>query len=313
MKDKLAGWAREQGVPTRDNFTVEQICDAIIDAGKPWPPVLTNEEGWQFWTAKMRHGCSIQSIQWDEIMSDRDEGRARTIEITFRLQDKREHKRRFPKTVLDERDFGAICRDLEDEMEAWKATDDAEREERMRREDEEYQTRAPDLMEYVIGFRAWTLAGHRLKPIGMGGDVWDGGKEIRASCGNGHEHRSPSDDCECGLYAWHRFSMLKRDAADGSTKVIGAVRAHGRIAVHKEGFRAEYMQPVLLGYDDSHDVWGVDKAGEPSVARGPDFARVSEIAAQLGDIQVVPYRILEDAAGEFGQRIPMDNPDLMPE
>jgi hypothetical protein len=306
VKEKFAGWAREVGVPTEEKWTVEQIADALIAAKAAWPHDLTNEEGWQLWSAVMRRECSVQSIQWDEVTSE--SGGDPLLEVTFRLQDKREFATSLPKSELLKKEFGGLCKELEDRLREWKAADDIAREEALRKSDEEWLTRAPDLMDYVIGFRAWQLNGARLKPIGMGNDVWEGGAEVRASCVHGKLHRSPSHDCECGLYAWNSFAGMENEARGNvEGKVWGVVRACGRLEVHPTGFRAEFMQPVLLGYDDSEDVMTVE-----GVTRGSDFERVTKIAELLGNIPVVPFDVMTEAAKEFG-RVIEDTPGLLPD
>lgn len=291
MKDKFLAWARQQGVPAQDNWTIEQICDALVEARAAWPPDLVNEEGWQLWTAVMRRELAIQSIMWDEVQEERG-----AVQVVFRLNDKREFSAMIEKVMLRERDFGEVCKSLELRVREWKVKDDAEREVELAKFDREWEGVVPDLMDYVIGFRAWNLAGARLKPIGAGNDVWEGGREVRASCGHGKLHRAPDHSCDCGFYAWHDFGPMENEArGGGSRKVWGAVRACGRMEVHEDGFRAEFMRPVLLGYDDRSDVMTAE-----GLTRGPDYERVMQIAAQLGGIQVVPYDILPEAAKEFG-------------
>jgi hypothetical protein len=311
LKDKFASWAREANVPIEDDWTVEQISDAIIAAKVPWPPELTNEQGWQLWTAVTRREYSVQSIQWDEVSG---EDREPELEVTFRLQDKREFQARITKKELQERDFGGVCKMLEERLRDWKVANDAEREEEMRKQDAQWEGRAPDLMDYVIGFRAWAVNGPRLRPIGMGGDVWEGGAEVRAQCSAGNLHRAPDPNCECGLYAWNDLASMLQEARAGSGgRVWGAVRAHGRLEVHSTGFRAEYMQPMLLGYDDSEDEIVTNDDGIPvDVKRGSDYDRVKKIADLLGGIEVVPFDVLPEAATEFGRLI-KDVPELLPD
>lgn len=290
MKAKFLAWAREQRVPTHEDWTIEQICDSIVEAGAPWPPDLVNEEGWQLWTAVMRRELAIASIMWDEVVGED------AIQVVFRLNDKRDFSVSMEKAAFRTKDFGEICKSLELQVREWKAKDDRRVEHALAEQDEEWGKVVPDLMDYVIGFRAWNLSGNRLKPIAAGNDVWRGGAEVRASCGHGKLHRAPAHECDCGFYAWHDFTPMKEEARGGGTrKVWGAVQACGRMEVHEDGFRAEYMRPVLFGYDDRADEMTVD-----GLKRGPDYDRVFAIAEQLGGVQVVPYDILPEAAKEFG-------------
>lgn len=304
MKQKFAQHYLDSGKTFNENWTVEQICDAIVEAGLDWPEELTNEEGWQLWTAVMRRSYKVQSIQWNERIRENGE-ESGELEVKFRLEDKRDFTVSIERETLLNTDFGKVCRDLEVRLNTWKVKDDAEREEALRAADEAWEQRAPDSIEYVIGFRQWNLSGNRLKPIGAGNDVWEGGKEVRASCGSGRLHRAPDHDCECGLYAWHSWTGLSPQSGS-ATAVFGAVQACGRMEMHTTGFRAEFMRPVLLGYDDSEDRMTVD-----GLTRGPDYGRVLELAQQLGGIEVVPFAVMTTAAREFGLLVE-DHPEFKP-
>lgn len=297
-KEKFVCHARAHGVKVVDDWTVEQLSDAIVAAGVPWPDDLINEEGWQLWTATIRHDTAVKSIKWDEAESKPDE-----IEITFRLGDGREYVSLIPRELLAREQFGTICRQLEGSLRVWKERDDLRLREALEKFDAEFQMRTPDLLNTLIGFRSWQLAGPKLKPIGAGNDVWRGGREVRAECGNGREHRAPAPDCECGLYAWYSWEKLAARAAAGTGQVFGAIAARGRVQLHNEGFRAEYMRPVLLGYDDTDDriTLDWDDGGAPCHQRSADFERVSAAAEILGGIEVVPFSVMEKAAQEFGQ------------
>lgn len=312
MKQKFAEWAKAHDVPVEDGWTVEQICDAIVTRGVEWPPNLVNEEGWQLYTAVLRREVNVQAIAWDELSAD-EEGEA-ALEVTCRLQDRREFKTKIARSSLKSTEFGAICRVVEDRLRAWKVKDDAVREAHLAaKDDKEYDGKVPDLMEYVIGFRSWNLSGERIVPIGAGNDVWDGGREVRAQCGKGELHRAPAPDCECGLYAWNDWAAISGDCSASPTKVYGAVQACGRMEVHNEGFRAEYMRPVVFGYDDSDDTVEADEDGKMVRTHGPDYERVQRIVKWLGgDVPVVPFSEVPMKAREFGQMV-ADNPFLLPE
>lgn len=309
MKEKFSKWASSHGVPVDDGWTVEQICDAIVERRIEWPSDLVNEEGWQLYTAVLRREIGVQAVAWDELNDDKGNP---VLEVTCRLQDRREHKTQIPRSALKSQDFGAICREVEDRLRAWKVKDDEVREAHLTRADKEYAEAMPDLMEYVIGFRSWNLSGERIVPIGAGNDVWDGGNEVRATCGKGELHRAPAPDCECGLYAWNDWDAIAGDCGPNTTKVFGAVQACGRMEIHRDGFRAEFMRPVCFGYDDSNDSAGIDEDGAPFVKRGPDFMRVTRIASWLGNVPVVPFNEVPMKAAEFGQLL-ADNPHLLPD
>lgn len=111
-------------------------------------------------------------------------------------------------------------------------------------EEQDRRTRAPapDLVEHVVGFRAWQLAGSALAPVGMGLKTWDGGNEVRAVCGAVERfrrrtgavvytregsprpwfawHEAPDATCDCGLYAWHEAQAVATQAGR-RCKVVG--------------------------------------------------------------------------------------------
>lgn len=308
MKDFFASWARQHGVPIEDNWTVEQICDAIVGRKLPWPDELVNEQGWQLWTATLRYDLGVKSIKWDEVSaSDSDP----EIEIVFTLSAKRQWKAKIARNLLRSEDFGRVCAMLERSLREWNTTDLAEREAAMAAAAREWTERAPDLMDHVVGYRAWNLDGSRIKPIGMGEDVWEGGKEVRATCTHGHMHIAPDPDCECGLYAWHSFEQV-RGGARGD-QVFGAVQAWGHIEVHGTGFRAEYMRPVMLAYDDSDDRMQMGGPNDGLRTYGADYFRVKKIAETLGgELKVVGFSEFQRAGEKFGLTLSPGTPDLFP-
>ena len=174
-------------------------------------------------------------------------------------------------------------------------------------EEHRRQAPAPDLMEYIVGFRAWRLRADALAPLHNGVNDWDGGKEVRATCGevelfrrrtgaiaymrDGREprprfawHEAPDTACECGLYAWHSVTMLAPEPSRSRT-VIGAVAARGVVEVHPRGFRAQFARPVLFAYGD-HDRDDVTALG------------------LLHGVEVCAYDELGELARRFGQPVP---------
>ena len=120
-------------------------------------------------------------------------------------------------------------------------------------------SRTPRLAQKVLGFRRWRLNGYRLLPLTpltpltpLMPAYWRIGpntaKCLRAHSDSaappGQGHRAPHHACECGLHALHDPPQ----GVPGAT-VSGAVLAWGRIETHANGFRAEYAEPVVLGYD----------------------------------------------------------------
>lgn len=303
MKDFFAQYAANSDVATEPNWTVEQLCDAIVAADVAWPEKMGNDQAWHLWTARLRHDIGVKSVKWDEITGDGPP----KIEVAISLAGKREWKMRLDRTRFLEEPFGRLCMKIETTLREWNATDLAEREERLKQQAVEWEERAPDLMDHLIGFRQWNLDGSHIRPIGMGDDVWRGGKEVKANCTQGVAHVAPANDCECGLYAWTSFSEVRAGAHDG--QVCGAVQAWGRVEVHNKGFRSEYMRPVLLAYDDSDD-----RLGPNGIERGPDYVRVSKIAKNLGgDIEVVGFNAIEMRARDYGMLLTKESaPQLYP-
>lgn len=146
----------------------------------------------------------------------------------------------------------------------------------------------------MLGFRFWTLDGHRLASQNHIFGGWEIG-ENHAVCqrdvftmvaADRAAHRAPDPDCACGLYALH--SCPERVGL-GSTSVFGAVLAWGHIEVHHNGFRAEHAEPVLLGYDPTQPYRHV----EILKAVGGEFG-----------VPVVDVDELEDRALWLGKPIP---------
>lgn len=130
---------------------------------------------------------------------------------------------------------------------------------------------SPDLIQPVIGFRAWQLGviqdidiaehyGVDLLSAGAGQMIWRPGKNT-AKC-RGYDktrgaalpppgerietkpHFAPTPDCGCGLYAYHEIHRLHGGI------VFGAVAAWGKMEIHRVGFRAEHARIVALGLSD---------------------------------------------------------------
>lgn len=293
-------WAEEVHVSVGVSWTTEQICDLLVHEGSDWPPKMSNSQGWAMWSAVMRRDLRIKAITWDEAHV----GAVPTYEILFRFQDKREFRTNVPRRLMEDRYLGGTAEVLEDRVTAWKHADDERRAALLAREDAAFAAKAPDTMEHLIGFRAWALSGHRIRPIGSGGDAWQGGKEVRAECCIGEDHRAPAEHCDCGLYAWHSWKGVCAENRVSTSRVLGAVQAHGKIRIHRAGFRAEYMRPVLLAYNDTDDKLMASDEGEMVLRRSADYERVAAVAKYLGDLPVVGYSVIERDAQAFGSLVP---------
>ena len=148
---------------------------------------------------------------------------------------------------------------------------------------------APDLIEPVIGFRAWWPdRDGRLVPWSMAGaGAWDV-DVTTAHCGRGSkaEHSAPGHDCSCGLYALtdHRDPRLICDE-----QAVGAIIAWGEMEVHRTGFRAQHACIIALAL--------------PAECHGTHRARLAAAALRYRVPLVPPDQLLAIAL-EHGQRLP---------
>jgi hypothetical protein len=114
---------------------------------------------------------------------------------------------------------------------------------------------APDLIEEVVGWRAWRLQ-HRHPRVPVlcslvHANVWPTDAWMVADCGG--YHTPPGEHCRCGIYAARSHQQLVElgYAACQSTsgrlvQVIGEVGLAGRVVVAEQGFRAERARPRRL-------------------------------------------------------------------
>jgi hypothetical protein len=141
-------------------------------------------------------------------------------------------------------------------------------------------TAAPDLVEPVIGFRAWRILDDRLLspyiPCRWDGPVmhaacFDANRRLTFGRGwLGAPHASPHPACKCGIYAYHRPGA---QAYFGEWEwVEGIVSVWGRIEAHADGLRAEHARVEAL-------------AGRPAITArlGADLVERDELAAAAAD------------------------------
>lgn len=158
-------------------------------------------------------------------------------------------------------------------------------------------SRAPDLVEPVVGFRAWRIVGERLLSPYIP-CRWDG-RVMHAVCypanrsllfGRGwleEPHESPHPACKCGIYAYHRPGI--QSYYGEFDWVEGIVTVWGRIEAHADGLRAEHARVEALARPP---------ASEPGRRRA-----VEAIAGRLG-VRLLPRESLEDAAARLGSPLP---------
>jgi hypothetical protein len=156
-------------------------------------------------------------------------------------------------------------------------------------------TGAPDLVEPVVGFRAWRIANGRLLspyvPCRWAGRV------LHAECHDANRsllhgkgwlaepHASPHPDCQCGIYAYHHPGL--RTYFGEHYWCEGVITAWGRVVVHADGWRAEHARVEALAVPDLGDprlevvVEAIaERLGVPVVMRG-ELADVAEGAGGL--------------------------------
>ncbi len=160
------------------------------------------------------------------------------------------------------------------------------------------EARAPDLVEPVVGFRAWRLVGGRL----MSPYIpcrWEG-RTMHAACWPANRtlfkgvgwleapHASPHADCQCGVYAYHRPGVQAYYGEWLWTE--GAVTVWGHLEAHRDGLRAAHARIEALVLPPRHEaerraaVEGVAAALEvPLVPRGELAAEAARHGTPLAD------------------------------
>lgn len=141
------------------------------------------------------------------------------------------------------------------------------------------QDRPPDLIERVLGYRAWRLDPGGLRSVAAQAR-WSR-PTLVADCPNGGgygDHAAPVRGCRCGIYALHEPPR----SLFADEFVWGAVGLDGRVLVYRNGLRAERATVLVLTY----------AGDEPQ----PGLARV----ARALDVELVPFPALIAAAGARG-------------
>jgi len=169
-------------------------------------------------------------------------------------------------------------------------------------------------VEKVMG--TWLLL-----PWGQGTPDWRGRMAVRARCARG-QHHAPAKNHHCGFNLYHDVTVksgyMNRLVSKQAVNVVyGACAAWGGMEVHRDGFRAEWVQPVALAYDPTCSevrvlepveiettsvVKRVFRRSERTVMPD-DRERVTDIARGLR-IPVVSISALQTFAHEHGKPIP---------
>jgi len=162
--------------------------------------------------------------------------------------------------------------------------------------------RAPDYIEPVLGWRTWLIVqGHdaaRLASVSFPA-LWPRRRRLSAECGRGFhtgsgpplrvEHRAPSLDCSCGIYAtWNldraaqiadcataRFRDCLGRAVLGAA--LGEVSLWGTVVECAHGWRAGYAYPARI------------YVLAPSYGRRSQIASADELADDLSAYGVAAY------------------------
>lgn len=120
---------------------------------------------------------------------------------------------------------------------------------------------APDMVEVITGWRAWSIAGGtRLKAL-IGSEIWPAKEMMRAVCTKNGTHLAPDWHCTCGLWAFKDVDKLVAGLNTNSrstVKVIGSVSLWGKVIETEYGYRAQFGYPSELWLlDDSLEYLGL--------------------------------------------------------
>ena len=150
---------------------------------------------------------------------------------------------------------------------------------------------APDLVEPVVGFRAWRpRSDGTLGSWSMGGWSWQPGvNEATCPWRSDDDHLPPGHDCACGLYA---LTDAGDPRLDPYRNAVGSIAAWGVIEAHRTGFRAQFATVTAL-------------------CRPPDADRVHvqhlRAAAERYGVPLVPEHELVRQALRHGRAIDFDS------
>lgn len=192
-----------------------------------------------------------------------------------------------------------------------------------------YEPREPDTDQYILAFREWTVDWDKLtikaigvthtwdeKPVWQTAECKSMGRYQEAPYG----HEAPHPKCHCGFYGWWKFGDQQEGGygeVERPPRVWGVIQAKGRIEVHADGIRAEFIRPVMLAVPES-STWFLPK--DPSdPARGGEIihepregalpvepkgaANVRKLAKKMG-LDAVAWSYVMTKASEYGILVP---------
>jgi len=156
---------------------------------------------------------------------------------------------------------------------------------------------APDLVQPVVGFRAWRIIGGRLLspyiPCRWEGRVlhavcFDANRRLEGGRGwLAEPHGSPDPRCRCGIYAYHRPGVQSYYGEWDWTE--GVVTCWGRLEAHRDGLRAEHARIEALAHPPENE---------------PGRRRAVEAVADHLDVPLVPHAQLTEVAAGLGGPLP---------
>jgi len=138
------------------------------------------------------------------------------------------------------------------------------------------------LTDWVLGFREWRIERNTLvSPVQS--YPWKGGVQKAANM----------NESEGGFYAYHPggpYNDYRPRVSGARWSVWGAIAAKGDIYVYAEGFRAQYVKVLLLGFDIDWK-WG-------------DVEKYRQWAKKTYDCKICDYRKLRYEASKKATPIP---------
>lgn len=162
----------------------------------------------------------------------------------------------------------------------------------------------PDLTQRVIGYRQWSVKDdYELWPVStQTAGAWKPGpQQSRCWTKNGGIYMPcvpvVSATCECGWYALHKLEDAEGYGGwgGGVTTVQGIVTGWGRMAVHGEGWRSEWVEIMAIICPDSR----MEKKGKRL-----EFPEIYRRVARKYGVPLIRYSNATSFAREFGAEMP---------
>lgn len=162
----------------------------------------------------------------------------------------------------------------------------------------------------IIGYRAWRINPETFELRGpVSRIVWPNDGKLEAQCEDIlhrdefrrvlRDHATPGDICKCGIYAFHDVDSAMESYCTHSLSILGVAAFWGRIAVHSNGFRAQYARPLAL-------------ADHKEFKRKLGWSFALEGVRALYNIPVIPVDLLEPYGLTFGEPLGVRFEDDIP-